>query len=854
MQTVSSLVVIEDVSKQDNQVQQGAVIERQINIKNLNNQRAELDLWIAPIDNRSELLWKWCTFSANNPLVLSPYEEREMTLTFDIPPQANLGLYGYEIIAETRSPVSGQLIRRTQQLQVVRSNDIDRETTPHFMVQPATSSTQPLEIAVGETKVVTVQVENCSKRVDRFYLICADLNPNWVTIQYPERNPAIPGLVTETDGLELNPGETATIQLVLHPPIHAPAGTYFPTLRLLSTIRADLVLLNIAYLKILPYDRVTAEIHPSRQRIPETEGAFEIYLFNQGNLQREFTIHAQDAEHLFEYAPNIDTTRLSPGEQSQLTLTAKPRKWYRRPWWGNGREVTFDLGLDLIEQEEASPYTLTDPPQGTIIWQPRPIWHLGLLLLLALGIVGAIAFLLLQHFFKPADVPQVTHFQASKTGYQEGSSPIHLDWEINRSDEIQKIVLIRLKDGVETYRKNYEFNANSAQPIPSELQPNRNQANGFCQVLEGDTQANQPSFPSQIRWFNRPSRKLGDRLQCRGIATPATSAGNYVFTLQVFSARKPNEPVEVELTDSIAVAPPDPNPAIAAFASTQPAYTIATGATAESSLPLIPIMLNWAIANPDQIQALQLVGLAADGSLQSPAKTYSFEQGIAAELAPFCTLATTLQCRNVPTEVRQVGDYRFQLTVIPRQSNSEPISQTTATIPVTAPLPQIGYFRINDQDVSANPKQIFAIASALPSSDSPPAPSSSPVASGMASAPSSSDSESSPTSPNEINLSWQVEAGEGVKVELLPVPGLVPLEGSMAYPLSASPRRETITLRVTNAAGEHVSQTVVIETARPVEPTPTPTPAASGNQSNPGTLLPFAPQNLTPIELPPQPL
>lgn len=104
MQAVSNFVVIEEVSNRDHQVQQGAMIERQIRVKNLANQWTELDLWIAPIDSQSELLWKWCTFSADNPLVLLPYGEREITLTFDIPPQANLGLYGYEIIAETRSP------------------------------------------------------------------------------------------------------------------------------------------------------------------------------------------------------------------------------------------------------------------------------------------------------------------------------------------------------------------------------------------------------------------------------------------------------------------------------------------------------------------------------------------------------------------------------------------------------------------------------------------------------------------------------------------------------------------------------------------------------------------------------
>jgi len=866
MQTVSNLVVIEEVANRDHQVQQGAMIERQIRVKNLVNQWTELDLWIAPIDSRSELLWKWCTFSADNPLVLLPYGEREITLTFDIPPQANLGLYGYEIIAETRSPALGQLIRRTQQLQVVRSDDLDRETTPHFVVQPATSSVQPLELTVGEPKAVTVQVENRSKRVDRFYLICSDLNPNWFTIQYPESQPTIPGLVTETDGLELNPGETETIQLVLHPPIQAAAGTYFPTVRLLSSIRNDLVLLNVIYLSILPCDRVIATMQPAQRRIPEMKGEFEICLFNQGNVQRNLAISAQDPEHLFEYGSDLESVRLLPGEQSQLILTARPRKWWLRPWWGK-REFTFDLGLQLCPDATAEPvpYALADPPQGTIIWQSRPLWPLVLLLLLTLGVIGTIAFLLMQHFLKPVELPQVTQFKSTETGYQEGRSPMRLDWQISRFDQVQKLVLIRLQDGVETYRKNYEFNADATQPLPSELQPTGDQTDGFCQVLNTDRHTN-ASATTQTRWLSFPAKHPAQqRLQCQGIPTAAAPAGNYVFKLEVFSTDRPHSPVTTESTDSIIVTPPDPNPTIAAFSTTYSAYTVATESSpADPPLPSVPIGLNWTIAQPNQIQAVQWVGLAADGTLQSPMRTYAFERGMPAELSPFCTVGSTLQCRNVPTDVRQVGQYRFQLTVIPRQSNGEPVSQTTATIPVTAPPPQIGYFRVNGQEVTANPKQVFAIAASPDASgatasmteSSPDTPTAESPAESIVESDAALSGDAAPTDspmPNEVTLSWQVADGVGIKVELLPAPGLVASAGSLSYPLSTSPRRETITLRVTNATGEQVSQTVVIETTRPPEPEPTPTPTAPAPQPSPDLNLPFSRETLIPIELPPQP-
>ncbi|MEB3358596.1 MAG: hypothetical protein VKK04_17855 [Synechococcales bacterium] len=834
MQTVSSRIVIEDASEQPNQVQQGSAIQRQIKVKNLGNQLTELDLWIAPTDNQSELLWKWCTFSETNPLRVPPYEARAVTLTFDIPPQANLGTYGYEILAETRFPTAGQLIRRSQQLRIVRSDDLERESIPRFVVQPTTHSTQPLEISVGEPQSLTVQVENRSRRVDRFYLICPDLDPTWITIQYPESHPDIPGLVTETDGLELNPGEAATIQILLHPPIHAPADTYFPTLRLISTIRDDLVLLDVVYLKILPHDQMAADLHPARQRIPEDAGTFEVRLVNQGNRQRQVALLAYDADRLFDYVSEPGTASLLPGEQSSLTLMAKPRKWWRRPWWGKGLEITFDLGLDQadVSAAYALPATL---PQGTLIWQPRPFWQLGLLLLLTLGTLGAIAFALWYTFFKPdapPPVPEVTAFAATEPNYQEGGSPIRLNWAIRPFSGLQKVVLIRLDEGVETYRKSYAFSPGAAQLLPTELRPQPNQASG-CEVLSTPLQA--------------------DQLRCQAIATPAAPTGNYVFKLQVFSVHHPDEPVTVALTDSIAIAPPEPAPAIATFTSTHPAYTTAAAPT-DTALATEPILLNWAIAQPNQIQALQIVGVAADGSIQSPAQTYSFEQGIPPALRAFCTMAATLQCRNVPTRELGVGLYTFQLAVIPRQSDRDPITRTTATIPITAPVPQISYFRVNDQDVATKPKQLFAIAP-LPNPDTGT----------DTDANVDADTNANSGSDAEITLSWQVAPGEGLTAEILPAPGLVPLEGTMPYPLSASPRRETITLRVTNASGEQVSQTVVIETARPPQPAP-PAPARPLSPDPPidpnadpdadptmDWLLPFVLEYFAPIEIPPQP-
>jgi len=71
-----------------------------------------------------------------------------------------------------------------------------------------------------------------------------------------------------------------------------------------------------------------------------------------------------------------------------------------------------------------------------------------------------------------------------------------------------------------------------------------------------------------------------------------------------------------------------------------------------------------------------------------------------------------------------------------------------------------------------------------------------------------------------VPLSWKVEGGRDLKVELLPAPGTVPPEGTLPYELSPEAGTETITLQVTNEAGEQKSRSVTIETIQPPPPEP----------------------------------
>ncbi|MEO1378286.1 MAG: hypothetical protein AAFW70_29255, partial [Cyanobacteria bacterium J06635_10] len=160
--------------------------------------------------------------------------------------------------------------------------------------------------------------------------------------------------------------------------------------------------------------------------------------------------------------------------------------------------------------------------------------------------------------------------------------------------------------------------------------------------------------------------------------------------------------------------------------------------------------------------------------------------------------------------------------------------QPNPPIPPKPPFPathvKITSFKVNQEEVISNPKQTFVI--------------------------------NKQRTDASIALSWQVEKGEDIKVELLPAPGVVSTQGFIEYPLNKPPSNETIILKVTNKAGEEKIQSVVIQT---VESTPPQTNQSSSTGNNSGvntsifqrsipatdSATPSNSDKLSPIELPP---
>jgi hypothetical protein len=667
MQIANNPLFIEDLSTEANEIIRGTAVKRDIVVINLGEKKADIDIWIAVGDAKSEPLLRWCTFSKSNPLRLEPKEKCEVTLFFEVPAQANPGLYNYDILIEAPVQYPDKLFRRPQQLRVSRSDrDGEWDTEPGFTLQPLTSSTNPYLLQAGDNLNIKVIVENRSKRVDRFYVTCPELTHDWYSIRYPESGIETAGMVQETDGLQLNPGDAGEITLILHPPEFTLAGNYFPTVRLISSNREDLVLLDVVYLQLLSDERLDVQVRPLLLRIPTQGGIFEVELTNQGNITREIAIDASDREQLFRYTPEFPAVLLAPKSTSNILFKLQPRKWWRRPFWGKALEFNFDVHLEnnqgLLLREPLRPSALPkELPQGTLIWEPRPWWQFLLpfllLLFLFLGLMSVGAFLLWQKFLIQ---PKIERVEPVAKVYQEiAGKPINFN--------------LTLRNWRNWEFKNWKFQ-NISKLAKVKIIP---------QSREGTGRIISYTYNELLK-FCQPS---DDRLNCKYVPTETKKAGDYTFKIEAYSLGK-NKFSDTKETNTITIQPID-TPKILQFSTDRQIYREALKEQ---------VVLNWKISNPDRLQNLILTQQSNNASpvkktfircnpqnLQTPglpANTESIEKIDNREF---------LVCQGVAANVTQPGNYTFKLEVFSKQNPTQ-VSDTKQTDTITLqalPVPQV---------------------------------------------------------------------------------------------------------------------------------------------------------------------
>lgn len=786
----------------------GRTLTLSVTVTNKGDTSAIIDMFL---ENLPASLYAWVS-STQERLALGPNQSREAVFSFQVPATAMAGYYTYALVVDAPQHYPSSPPQRFEQrVQVLPANeDIDQANDPTFFLLPPTRSASPARLSPGETLDLQVVVYNRGQRVDRFRLRCLDLPTEWLTITYPQGFQAV-GLSLTEQYLDLNPNDQGAISLRLTVPPNTPAGIYIGTLKLQSENQPDLTLLELLYLEVRPVYQVNLSFRTLVSRVQNQPGVYMVQASNQGNTPRTlgFQVLPLDGSDLCTFTLEPSELHLAPQQTQTSKITAQPHPRRKRPWIGGGKVINF-----TVETQDLDSHPLPEiPMQGFLLWESRPWWQVLPLVLLAIGGVAAGLWLLWWLFLRPPVPPQVVRLAPADPQYSEANDDaVRLDFQVSQPRRLQRLELVgqspegTITSGPITY--------DLSQGLPADLEP-------FCTL----------------------SRVL---LTCRAVLTDARQPGQYQFTLTAFPTPRRGNLLPHQLTSALITVDPFPKPEILAFGPSQPVYPEApppnsaqpaaarNGANPDTDP--YGIRLNWAIAHPERVAVLELIGRDPEGTVVLPRVQVDLRQGIPKPLQPFCRLEGVLICENLQTGVRQAGRYTFELTVIPVDGPADPpITLATAPILIEARPPQILSFSVNGQPLQ--PKYTVTLAPNQP--------------------------------PPQMVVSWQVEANPGTTVALLPVPGNVPPQGSLPLPLSTETSSTVITLQVTNRDGQQVQRSFTLATvALP------PSIAAGGDSGEDGsaaaaaaaaeaeaageaedplvTPRPSSANGLSPSELPPQ--
>lgn len=97
--------------------------------------------------------------------------------------------------------------------------------------------------------------------------------------------------------------------------------------------------------------------------------------------------------------------------------------------------------------------------------------------------------------------------------------------------------------------------------------------------------------------------------------------------------------------------------------------------------------LSWQVSHPRQVQTMLLRGYAPDGTLAFGPEVYDLSQGLPVNLLPYCDQTRQmLTCREVPLDLREPGQYRFELTLMPDLAlNLPPVQAESSLVTLAGP-------------------------------------------------------------------------------------------------------------------------------------------------------------------------
>lgn len=786
-------------------VQAGEIFELSVTVTNDGIHSAIINI---DITDSTDIVSQWCT-SSRESLALNPGESSEVFFRIQVPTETLPGFYPYTLVIDAPKHYPEETpIRYPARLQVLSYvRETAEVSNPVLGIAPATTAASPMPLQAGDALALTVLVDNRCDRVDRFRLICPDLPAEWVKIIYPEGPQT--GVVITSEALELNPGDTGQIQVLIQPPLDTDAGIYTPTIRLFSINNPELVLLEAVYLQILPIYQVDIELISLVSRVKNQSGWFELRLHNAGNTPRTLNLQVQnlDGEELCDYTLSPTQVHLLPHASTKVSLEVQPTQWWKRPFYG--RPLNFALELEDAQQLPLA----NNRFQGALIWEPRPWWQLLLVVLTLFGTLVGIALLVWWLLTRPPARAEIISFApATYTLKEADGRPIELNWTIKNPQTFNQLQLKGVSpDGVVM---SGPFVYDFREGMPPEL-------SHFCTLTEV--------------------------LRCQQVPTDARKPGTYHFELSV-SPQSEGVPQPMAAKTEAIVVQPFPPPQIQQFEPTKTTYTEPIGQGTETQPS--EIYLNWKITQGKRTKAMligqgtdnasgtapklfdwtkvTLIGRGADNAPITAPQIFDFSRGIPESLKDYCHLdSQTLVCLKVPTGVQDAGIYTFELKVTPKPTQPNPPTEPSPIIQKTEPIQiklgpvEIEEFKINGR--IAKPKYVFALKD---------------------------------QNPLMMNVSWKVKGSKNTKVNLLPAPGTVALQGEKNLSFGPTSATQTLILQVTNAKGEQQNRSVVIETVAPPAPVaqaPEAPASAAANSSNTPAAAPSVDPNSAAAPAPPLP-
>jgi hypothetical protein len=322
--------------------------------------------------------------------------------------------------------------------------------------------------------------------------------------------------------------------------------------------------------------------------------------------------------------------------------------------------------------------------------------------------------------------------------------------------------------------------------------------------------------------------QIGRRLTCREVPLELREPGAVRFELTLLPNMALNL-APVQATSSLVTLAGPAQPTVVEFAPDQVIYSEAGTQVSANGPAMAPpvteagIRVSWLIRHPESLQALLLVVKRPDGTTLGGRRfTLGPAEGSAVptlpeELKPFCQLEDQLICQGVPSGMLEVGQYQFELTAVPANlgDGELPAAKQSEVVNIEPRPVRIAAFTINGRE--AQPKYLV------------------------------------PVEPGQqipgFQVAWRVEGGSTARVELLPSPGSVGLQGNLSMPLSPA-GTTTVTLRVTDGQNPPLVRAVTFETFNPRPNQPviinpgTEAPAGNGNAPAP---QPSAPARRDPL-------